>query len=192
MTAALAPLPAPDALAPAIPVLEGARVRLRAPAARDLPAYAAFCASPRTAPLGGPFDADAAFARLSALIGHWALRGFGRWMVADRESDAPLGVVGLMQPPSWPGPELAWTLFEHAEGRGLAHESARLARDFAGKVAGISDLVSLIAPENHRSAALARRLGAVPDGETTPPGKPTLTVWRHPSPGKVTDYEAAR
>ena len=40
------------------------------------------------------------------------------------ETDAPLGVVGLMFPEGWPEPEIAWSLFDAAEGRGIALDSS--------------------------------------------------------------------
>ena len=111
-----------------IPTLETENLILRAPRASDLDAYTAFNLSERSKGVGGPFTAGQAFQRLSALIGHWSLRGFGRWMVADKETDAPLGVVGPMYPIEWPEPEIAWSVFAEAEGRGIAHEAALAAR----------------------------------------------------------------
>ena len=43
---------------------------------------------------------------------------------ADRNDGAALGVVGLFYPEGWPEPELAWSLFANAEGRGVAREAA--------------------------------------------------------------------
>ncbi|WP_333834275.1 GNAT family N-acetyltransferase [Rubrimonas sp.] len=171
---------------PAIPVIETERLRLRAPRLSDFDAYAAFCASPRSAGVGGPYSRGDAFQRFAALIGHWALRGFGRFMVADRASDAPLGVVGPMHPIEWPEPEIAWSVFDHAEGRGVAHEAALAARRFAYETLRWSTAVSLTAPDNLRSQALARRLGCERDGVFEHPEFGALLIWRHPAP------EAAR
>ena len=114
-----------------IPTLHTRRLTLRAPLASDFEAYAAFRASPRTALMGGPYDRSDAFHQFCALWGHWQARGFGRWMIADRDSDDPLGVVGLFHPEDWPEPEIAWSLFDKAEGQGIAFEAALAARDFA-------------------------------------------------------------
>ncbi len=171
-----------------IPTLEAGRLRYRAPRMEDFEVYYAFCASDRAAGLGGPFPRRIdAFDRLSKLIGHWHLRGFGRWMIADRETDAPLGVVGLLRPEDWPEPELAWTVFADAEGKGVAHEAALFARGYAHDTLGLSALVSYIKPGNARSVALARRLGAVSEGEIDHPVIGAVTVWRHPSPSEVTE-----
>lgn len=164
-----------------IPVLETERLRLRAPVPADLPAWTAWCASAASAGLGGPFDAVAAARQLQEVTGHWAQHGFGRWIVADAQTDAALGLVGLLTLPGWPEPELAWTVFAGAEGRGVAHEAACAARDYAYDALGRDGLCSLITAENSRSQALARRMGAVPERECTILGGIKVTLWRHRS-----------
>ena len=164
-----------------IPTLVTERLTLRAPGIEDLEAYAAFCASPRTKWLGGPFDRAQAFQRLSGLIGHWHLRGYGRWTVADRDSGAALGVVGLMYPEDWPEPEIAWSLFDAAEERGIAQEAALAARAYAYDTLGCSSVISCVAPENTRSVALAERMGCTFEGIHAHPSFGDLHIWRHPS-----------
>ncbi|WP_239031856.1 GNAT family N-acetyltransferase [Paroceanicella profunda] len=167
---------------PSIPVLETEHLRLRAPMLSDFGAYAAFRASERSRIVGGPYSEWSSFSDFSAMIGHWALRGFGRWMVADRTSDAPLGVVGPFMPYGWPEPEIAWTVFDGAEGRGVAHEAALAARSFAYQTLGWKTAISMIVAENTRSQALARRLGATPDGTFRHAEFGDFTIWRHPGP----------
>jgi ribosomal-protein-alanine N-acetyltransferase len=166
----------------AIPTVETERLRLRAPRLDDFEPYAAFCGSERSKGVGGPYTRGQSFQRLEALIGHWQLRGFGRWMVTDRESGEPLGVVGIMYPLEWPEPEIAWSLFEVAEGRGIAQEAALAARDYAYDVLGWTTVISCTTPDNTRSIALARRLGAERDGSFVHPGLGELLIWRHPGP----------
>ena len=170
----------------AIPTLTTQRLRMRAPRWSDFEAYAAYRASHRTAHVGGPRDRRESFGDFCALIGHWALRGYGRWIVADRTTDAPLGVVGLYYPEDWPGPEIAWTVFEEAEGRGVAYEAARAARAYAYGTLGWTSAVSLVTEDNLRSQALARRLGAVEEGEFRHERLGRLVIFRHPGPEALT------
>jgi RimJ/RimL family protein N-acetyltransferase len=114
-----------------------------------------------------------------------ALNGFGRWIVADRATDAALGVVGPFFPADWPEPEIAWSVFAEAEGRGIAFEAASAARAFAYDRLGWTTAISLIAPENIRSAALARRLGCREDGTHDHPVHGAIPIWRHPGPAEA-------
>lgn len=165
-----------------IPTFEEGRLRYRAPRMEDFDAYAAFRASPRARGVGGPFPRSSTFAALAALVGHWHLRGYGRWIIADRETDLPLGIVGPFFPTDWPEPEIAWSVFAEAEGRGIAYEAARVARRFAYTVLGWTTVISCTKPDNDRSIALARRMGCVRDGTYDHPEEGPLLVWRHPGP----------
>jgi len=168
-----------------IPTLETERLRLRAPEARDFDTYADFRTSLRAAYSGGPHTRAQAFEQFCALGGHWLVRGYGRWIVATREDDAPIGVVGLYYPEDWLEPEIAWALFDGAEGKGYAAEAARAARAYAYGTLGWQSVVSLIAPDNSRSAALASRLGATREGVYHHGTLGPLDVWRHPGPAAL-------
>jgi len=165
-----------------IPVVETENFHLRAPQISDLDAYTEFSASYRSVGVGGPFSKAQSFQRLAALIGHWGLRGFGRWMVADKDTDEPLGVVGLMHPSDWPETETAWTVFEKAEGKGVAYECALAARKYGYKTLGLKTLISCTVEDNTRSEALAQRMGATREEDFTHPDYGVMRVWRHLPP----------
>jgi RimJ/RimL family protein N-acetyltransferase len=162
-----------------IPTIETQHLRLRAPMPADFDAYATFRLSERTRILGGPNPRDEAFHMFCGLVGHWHIRGYGRWMVADRITDAPLGIVGLYFPDDWPEPEIGWSLFDAAEGKGVAYEAATASRDYAYDVLGWTRVVSLIVPHNARSAALARRMNCVNDSQFAHPFYGPMDVWVH-------------
>jgi ribosomal-protein-alanine N-acetyltransferase len=168
-----------------IPTLTTERLTLRAPRLSDFEAHAAFRASDRAAFVGGPNDRASAWSHLASMAGQWLLRGYGRWVVADRETDAPLGVVGLHHPDDWPEPELAWSVYAEGEGRGIAFEAARAARAHAYGALGWTTLISFVDPANARSAALARRMGCTPDGTHDHPRFGTFHVMRHPAPSEL-------
>ncbi|MEM8580023.1 MAG: GNAT family N-acetyltransferase [Pseudomonadota bacterium] len=168
-----------------IPTLETERLRLRSPMPNDEAAYGAFLEGPRSAGVGGPFKAADAHARLMTLVGHWHLRGYGRWMIADKATDTPLGITGPYFPNDWPEPEIAWTLFEGAEGHGYALEAAYAARKYAYDVLDWDTVISLILPGNTRSEVLAAKLGCVQDGVFEHVQYGTMNIWRHPAPEAV-------
>ena len=165
-----------------IPTLHTERLTLRAPCMEDFAAYAAFYSSEAARTVGGPFSEANTFDRIAKLLGHWQLRGYGRWMVADKTTDDPLGIVGLFYPESWPEPEIAWSVFEEGEGRGIAFEAAQAARAYAYETLGWATAISLVDPENTRSVALAKRMGCT-SGETYDhPTFGLMHIWRHPGP----------
>ncbi|NJM83815.1 MAG: GNAT family N-acetyltransferase [Tabrizicola sp.] len=162
----------------AIPVLQTERLTLREPREADFPALLQFNDSPRTAHLGGPQPRRLVWRGFLAVIGHWALRGYGYWSVETRDGTF-IGRVGLGYHDGWPEPELGWHLFDGAEGKGYAFEAAMAARCFAYGQLGMTTLISMIAPENLRSIALARRLGA--RFEHSDPGvERPFDIYRHP------------
>lgn len=166
-----------------IPTLMTDRLILRAPQAGDFGPVAAFFAdADRSRGFGGPQTRTEAWRWFASLIGHWALRGFGFWMVETREGGETVGMVGLWEPEGWPEPELGWVMFANGEGRGYAHEAALAARDHAYRHMGFVTLSSNILPGNARSVALAERLGAVKEGEYCNVTHGTEMVYRHPAP----------
>ena len=168
-----------------VPVLETARLRLRAPSLGDFPAWAGILCSPRAAYMDGPYERDEAFMEFAASVGSWLLRGHGPWTVEDRATGEVLGFVCLNMEPSDQEPELGFFLRQGAEGRGIAEEASRAARA-QGWALGLPSLVSYIDPANARSAALAERLGARRDAraEAAFAGTPDegVAVYRHPRP----------
>ena len=89
-------------------------------------------------------------------------------MCADEEVMRHIGAGGPV------GVDVAWR-------HGYAFEAARAARNYGRDALGLSELISLIRPDNTRSVALAQRLGAIP-GETIEFMEQACLVYRHPEP----------
>lgn len=165
-----------------IPALTTERLTLRAPDIGDFEAFAQFRNSDRAKFVGGPYSRAQAFDQLAEVIGHWVLRGYGRWMVADKQTDQPLGIVGLFYPDDWPEPEISWSVFEAGEGKGIAYEAAIASRAYAYDTLGWRTAISCIDSENTRSVALGKRMGAVYESDFDHPTLGAMKVWRHPAP----------
>ena len=86
-----------------VPVIETERLILRGPEERDFDAFAAFSASERAKWIGGPFPRDRAWGGFLNTFGHWALRGYGMWMLEHRASGATAGRVGMIFNDGWDG-----------------------------------------------------------------------------------------
>ncbi|MGZ9809297.1 GNAT family N-acetyltransferase [Pseudoroseicyclus sp. H15] len=161
------------------PVLETERLVLRGPLRSDLPEFTRFMtSSPRMQAQGETISEDQAWFGFMTGIGHWQWHGFGFFTLAEHGQTAPLGRVGLLKHSNWPRVELAWHLFDGAEGNGYATEAGRAVRRWAYEAHGISQLVSYIDCGNHRSQAVATRLGATTDG-TRAEHEPDAEVWVH-------------
>ncbi|WP_375688453.1 GNAT family N-acetyltransferase [Pseudooceanicola sp. LIPI14-2-Ac024] len=167
-----------------IPVVETERVILRAPRDADLPAYAAYFATPRAEFTGGQRDEVDTYRMLMNMAGHWHMRGYGLWVIEDRATGATAGWTGILHHLDWPEPELGWTVFDGFEGKGLAHDAAKAARAFAAADLGLPAPISLIDPRNARSEALATRLGATVE-RPFELHDTAVNIWRHPDVREV-------
>ena len=162
------------------PILMTDRLILRRPQPQDLESFAAYYATDRSATTGGPLDAPAAWRAFATELGHWQLRGFGMASVVEKASGALIGRCGIWYPGGWPEPELGWTLYDGAEGRGYATEAALAMRAHAATAWGLTHLVSIIALGNDKSEAVARRLGAEAESDWTSPSGRHARIFRHP------------
>jgi len=161
------------------PTLTTQRLTLRGPAKDDLAPYTdLIVTSPRMAVLGGNDSATDAWRGFIAGIGHWHMRGYGFFTVVETISGMPVGRCGILDHVGWPEPELAYHMFDNGEAKGFAFESAVAVRQWAGVTLGLGPLISIISPENARSIALARRLGAVEESQKSHDGEPAI-IFRH-------------
>jgi RimJ/RimL family protein N-acetyltransferase len=151
-----------------IPVLHTTRLRLRGPRGEDLVGFAGMMADPEVARLKG-FEGGASreqcWAGLARILGHWALRGVGLFAVEERESNAFVGMVGVIEPLGWPGPELTWTIARPHWNRGIATEAAVAVLGWAAETLPVRDLVSMIPPANGASRRVAEKIGGCRRGE---------------------------
>lgn len=163
------------------PVLETERFVLRAPKVDDFDAMRAFFASDRAKYVGGPVAKPRpAWNILGHMIGHWAMRGFGLFVITEKGSDTGLGGVGPWFPATWPEREIGWTCWDTArEGTGMMAECAAATLRHAFGDLGWDTAVSYIDPKNSRSIALAKRLGAALDPSAQSPGDDPCSVYRH-------------
>ncbi len=150
------------------------RLVLRRPELSDLEPYIGFFATERSSMALGPMDRAAAFKEFCLELGLWDIKGFGNYtLLLD---GVPIGLSGVWHPEGWDEAEIGWLLWDGYEGRGYATEAAMAVRDLVEGL-GWPAPVSYIDPANHRSKAVARRLGA--RFERQHPRWPGTEIWRH-------------
>ncbi len=163
-----------------IPTIETERLRLRRWEVRDFEPFAALRTNETHMAhvIGGASSREQAWEEFCAVSGQWALRGYGEFLVAERETDNAVGFAGLWHPLDLDEPELCWSLFPGNTGKGYATESTEAVRAWAGKDLGLPPLMSFIHPDNTASLAVADRLGATLEGKTEFRGAQRL-LYRH-------------
>ena len=148
------------------PTIETDRLVLRPFRDDDLVDYFAMEDSPEVrSGLGTSeeFSKADAFVKMAAWLGQWELRGTGHWALEEKDSGLLVGSVGLNQaevtPLEWSGVEVGWTLHPRQWGRGYATEAGAAAVQYGFEELGEERLFCCILVDNHRSQAVAQRLG---------------------------------
>src|SRR5438093_6570937 len=99
-----------------------------------------------------PGGLDLALKNTSDMLRQWELRGYSQWCVVENATDHVIGVVGFYHPErQWPGVNLGWVLHRSRWGHGFATEAATAALEWIWAHTHIDRVVSLIAPDDHRS-----------------------------------------
>lgn len=155
-----------------IPSITTDRLILRAPEDGDFQVYRDFFADAEaSAYYGGPLSADRAWRVLATDIGHWALRGFGRWSIVERASGDMVGGCGLWWPDGYPRSELTWWIIPAARRNGYALEASRAAINFGYEILRWKMVETHMDDTNVAARQLAEKLGGqVIARETFPDG----------------------
>lgn len=169
-----------------IPPLETERLVLRGHRAEDFLDCTAMWGDPEvTRFIGGrAFPRDEVWTKLLRYVGHWAVSGFGYWVLEDKRTGRFVGEVGFadfkreMQPSIEGTPETGWVLSPWAHGRGLATEAVRAALAWGRTHLPSQRTVCLISPENLASIRVAEKCGYREFHRTTYKGQPTLLFER--------------
>lgn len=146
-------------------VIETERLLLRRWRDADVAPNTEMLADPDSArfitPDGKPVvDAFVGWRNAAIMAGHWALHGFGLFVVEEKQTGRYVGRVGPWFPVGWPGLEVGWGITKGFRGKGYAVEAATASLDWTFATFEIDKIVHIIRPENVASQNVARRLGA--------------------------------
>ncbi|HEY1604341.1 MAG TPA: GNAT family N-acetyltransferase [Allosphingosinicella sp.] len=169
-----------------VPILETARLRLRAFRKDDLAAWAPVMADPEVARyLGGtPFSREETWRRVLSSTGAWPILGFGYWAVERKAEGDLIGQAGFadfsrdMQPAIEGLPEMGWIFAPHAHGQGYATEAVQAALAWADAYLKAPVIPAIIDHGNIPSIRLAERCGFTGREEATYRGAPILLLRR--------------
>jgi RimJ/RimL family protein N-acetyltransferase len=163
--------------------LETERLVLRRPTPADVEAPPSWLSDPEVMGWLGGIDPPQEVVR--RWLDDWERFPAGKHLVETRAGEL-VGRVGFnfFDPDTWQRapdgvPELGWAVAREHWGRGYATEAALAIREWFAA----PRVISLIAPGNRRSQAVAGRLGAAPAGTAELPDGPHV-IWVHPS-GKM-------
>ena len=110
------------------------------------------------------------------VLDHWRTFGFGLWAVVEKASGEMLGFAGICHPlwfPAWAREvEVGWRLRRDAWGKGYATEAGREALRVGFADGGRQQIVAFVHEANHRSAAVAERLGMTRVDRVPHPDRP--------------------
>lgn len=169
-----------------IPLLESERLRLRAPESNDLEACAAMWADPLLMRFisGKPSTREESWRRLLAMRGHWAVLGFGYWLIEEKASGAFAGIGGFgsykrdLGAHDLEAPEQGWSLAASMQGKGYAGEALRTMLAWAEPYFRRTDFVCLVHPDNAASLRLAAKVGYVEYARLLYQGEPGVLMRR--------------
>ena len=169
-----------------VPEVTTERLLLRGCRADDFDDFAALWGDPKvTQFIGGqPSDAGDSWRRLLGVAGHWALFGFGFWLVEERGSGRFAGQVGLARLNRGLGqgfddvPEIGWVLAPWCHGKGYATEAAQAALAWGERELAMTRAVCMIDPVHRGSLRVAGKTGFTRFAETTYKESPVILLER--------------
>lgn len=172
--------------ASAIPVLETRRLRLRPFRLADLDAASAMWADPEVVRFigGTPRSRAEVWTAACRSFGHWALLGYGFWVLAERDTDAYLGEIGLLEglreiEASYSGtPEAGWAIAQEYWGNGYVSEALAAVLRWSDAHLDCARTVCIIEPAHQASLRIAANNGYREIGTTLLGDSPILILAR--------------
>jgi ribosomal-protein-alanine N-acetyltransferase len=110
-------------------------------------------------------------------IASYETHGFGLWAVTLRDSDAPIGICGLVRRDFLDDVDLGFAFLPEFQAKGYGREAGAAVVDYARRVLGLARLVAITVPANSRSIALLEKLGFVLEKKMEHPGRSEVLLF---------------
>jgi RimJ/RimL family protein N-acetyltransferase len=170
-----------------VPVIETERLVLRGHRREDFEASAEMWADPEVARFigGKPSTPEESWQRMLRYPGHWALMGYGFWLIEEKSTARFVGEAGFsdfkrtLEIPLG-APEHGWALASWAHGKGYASEAVAAQLHWGKAHFAATPFFCMIAPQNRPSIRLAENFGYRQFAATSYKGGDTLLFRREP------------
>jgi RimJ/RimL family protein N-acetyltransferase len=143
-------------------LIETERLRLRPLTRDDVDELVALHSQPEVEQFMGTFDQARMIEWVALVQRDYAERGIGRLAIIERDTGQFLGRSGLKYLPEFDETELGWVLHPNGWGRGYATEAGTGCVRWGFDNLDVPHLTAMIAPDNERSIAVAKRIGMTP------------------------------
>jgi RimJ/RimL family protein N-acetyltransferase len=104
----------------------------------------------------------------------YAENGFGLWCVEAKETNASIGMCGILKRPELETPDVGFAFLPEFHGQGFALEAVEATLGHARQALHIPLLSAIVQPDNERSIALLTKVGFSFSGAMIFPGKEEL------------------
>jgi len=133
--------------------------------------------------LDRPLTEEESWTRFLRYVGHWAVLGFGYWVIIEKQTGSFVGEAGFadykrdIQPSLKGVPEAGWVLASQAHGRGFATEAVRAITAWGDARFEVTRCI--ITPGNTASLRVAAKCGYREVLRTTYHGHETVMFSRN-------------
>ena len=163
-------------------ILETPRLLLREKVIDD----ASFFLKLNSNPVVTRYTGDNAFENIKAaqdivkyVIGQYTQNGYGRWLVALKDTNAPIGWCGLKYHPDTKETDIGYRFLESTWGKGYATESAKACLDYGFKHFNLINIIGNAMKENTASINVFKKLGMTYLRDTYIDNIPSVTYEIH-------------
>ena len=104
-------------------------------------------------------EADAGRYLAEKILPNYKRFGFGFYRVTLKESEAAIGICGLVKRETLQDPDIGFSILERFCRKGYAYEAAAAVMDYGRTVLGLAHVCGVTAPHNRTSQHLLEKLG---------------------------------
>lgn len=89
----------------------------------------------------------------------YATHGIGLWAAEMRDTNAPIGMCGLLKRDALDDVDIGFALLPEFRGGGYAFEAAKATLEYANAALGLGRVAAIVSPDNAASIGLLVKLG---------------------------------